>query len=487
MPKLAWSLLPAVLLACTPDSPVCDGQAAVGWTEASHGGDAEADYATVFPEDQLHRLDIAVCLDDLEAAGDELAALVKEYMDSSMPAPEAATACAGLAEGDACSYTSGGTSYGGICALDPEGHLGCAPTEGPTSSLSTEPMWFPVTVSLWGRSWPWVGMRYKGDSSLIHSFTSGSRKLPFRLDFDEYEGTHPETAEQRFFGFKKLTATPGFRDETYLREVLADEVFDAMGVPAPARVLAEVWVDIGRGPEYWGLYTLVEDPSDAMPDHLFGDGGSVYKPDGPCSDWTCFDPAGFEKKAGDEDDFSDVEAAVAALLADRSDPEAWRAGLEATFDVDGFLRWLAANTAMVNWDTYGVRGHNYYLLSDGLRLAWVPWDSSEAFRDDTFPAWSLSLDEVDDAWPLIRYLLDDPVYAAAWRDHVAALLDTPFEADAFATRTAALADLIRPSVEAEEAPFTQLESVGAWEGGLEEMVAFVRDRDTAVESWLAGR
>ena len=63
-----------------------------------------------------------------------------------------------------------------------------------------------------------------------------------------------------------------------------------------------------------------------------------------------------------------------------SEPATWRANLEAVFNVDTFIHWLAVNTVIQNWDTYGTMAHNYYLYNDpttGL-LTWIPWDNNEA-------------------------------------------------------------------------------------------------------------
>ncbi len=70
--------------------------------------------------------------------------------------------------------------------------------------------------------------------------------------------------------------------------------------------------------------------------------------------------------------------------------------------------------------------HNYYLYNDpatGL-LTWIPWDNNEAFKGGSMrTALSMSLDEVNANWPLIRYLMDDPVYQASYVDNVAALIN----------------------------------------------------------------
>ena len=68
-------------------------------------------------------------------------------------------------------------------------------------------------------------------------------------------------------------------------------------------------------------------------------------------------------------------------MADASNAQTWRDGLEQVFDVYGFLRVLAINQAMVNWDSYGCMSHNYYVYSDPSddgRIKWFPWDLNEA-------------------------------------------------------------------------------------------------------------
>ena len=268
-----------------------------------------------------------------------------------------------------------GTSMAGTCTAWTDGLLLCFPDdmggdtggdmgggmggdmggEGGLEFLSEEPSYVPVTVEADDQAWCQVGMRFKGNATLSQTWSLGVGKLPFRLDFDELEEDHPEIDGQRFYGFQKLAFGNGQGDATLLREVLASEILADRGVPVARSAFYRITVDAGEGPVYWGLYTATEDPSDAMLDRVFGeDAGNLYKPDGSCANLTCFDEESFEKKSDEgEADWADIEAFVAALNADRSDPAAWRAGLEATLDVQGFLRWLAVNSAMENWDTYG--------------------------------------------------------------------------------------------------------------------------------------
>lgn len=316
------------------DTASCPAQAAVGWSEASHTKLGTADYDRVLPRDGVQRLDIVICDEWFAAMQDNLAAFV--------------------------------------AAADTDAEDGEAPDAG---AELDEPIYVEAAVSYGGMTWPYVGVRYKGNSSLTYSAQAGIQKLPLRLDFDEWEDARPETDDQRFFGFKVLSLSPGYHDPAYTREKLVDEMLELEGVPAVRSAFYEVWIDAGQGPTYWGLYTAIEDPSNkAFLDRVFGENaGNLYQPESGCADWECFDAEDFAKENHqDEADWSDVEAAIAALHADRTDAAAWRAGLEAAFDVPGFMRWLAVNTSMGNWDSYGLMPHNYFLYGDpghGGRLA----------------------------------------------------------------------------------------------------------------------
>jgi spore coat protein CotH len=379
---------------------------------------------------------------------------------------------------------------------------------GPLDMIGRDPIYVPVTVQHDGRTWTRVGMRYKGNSSLMMASMGGDGKIPFRLDFDRYEEQFPEVRNQRFYGFQKLTFSSNFGDDSQIRELFVTEVFRDRGVPAPRAAFYRVFVDAGAGPEYWGFYTMIEDPADgAMLDAQFGGrSGNLYKPDGPGANWTQFSQDGFPKKTNQKQaDFSDVEEAIAALHAQPGPGSAvWRSALDARFDVDLFLRWLAVNTAVQNWDTYGAMPHNYYLYGDPGqkgRLRWIPWDNNFALgagfggrgggfapggppglpgggppagapfvffgRGGAPPAAAAngqnppvpfqmpmmfgSGDDVLHAqvgaqWPLISRLMADDVYAARYREHLARALEGLFAPDAASARMRQLHALILDSV-----------------------------------------
>ena len=406
-----------------------------GWTVETHCKGIDADYEQVFDDSTVHRIDITVSAEDYAATMDNLGEILG----------------------------SGG------------------PGGGPLDDTE-EPMYVPVTVEYNDLTWWHVGMRYKGNSSLHSAWRSDTRKLSFRFNFDKFEDEHPEIDDQRFYGFKKMTFSNGFKDKSLLRDKIAADLFREAGVPAARGTFVRVYVDFGEGPTYFGLYTMIEDPSDEMLETQFGsDEGNLYKPEGDAATWRAdartFVEDHFEKKTQeDQADWTDVYSAWDALHANRSNPEEWRANLEAVFDVDAFLRCLAVNQVIVNWDSYGLMNHNYYVYADPSndgRIVWFPWDLNEAMllnNRNGDVSTSIMLDMVNEEWPLIRYLLDDEEYRAQYKNEVQAFLDGPFQTDAVLDRLQANHDLIAPyldgTVSEEKAPYTFFRNPGEFGNSL---------------------
>ena len=560
---------PAPLLAGLPQAE----RRPAGWEESTHGQRA-ADYGRVFAVDRVHELRIVIPPASFAAMQDDLRTItplgggMRGFGPGGPPGRGGlagrgglppflepfAAACSEKEAGAACSaegVTGRCNAFPpvGFGAAGPASRV-CMATEpaafgpgrglpgggGALKMIARDPMYVPVSVEYDGRVWTRVGMRYKGNSSLAMGSMSGNGKIPFRLDFDRYEDEYPETRNQRFHGFQKLTFSSNFGDDSQLREALASEIFRERGVPAARAAFYRVVVDTGAGPEYWGLYTIIEDPADgAMLTAQFGSAsGNLYKPDGPGADWTRFDPEGFPKKTNEKEaDFADVQAALAALHAPQTDAAAWRARLEATFDVPLFLRWLAVNTTIQNWDAYGAMAHNYYLYGDPAqkgRLRWIPWDNNFSLGAGPFgggaggpvavvapfppgggppgappgagrgggPPFAMFGGGNDvlhrqagERWPLIARVLADETYAARYRSELARALEGSFALDTAAARIRTLHRMIAPAVvgeRGERGSHTTVSSPDAFERAVDGptgLLATIRSRHEAVRAALA--
>jgi spore coat protein H len=101
-----------------------------------------------------------------------------------------------------------------------------------------------------------------------------------------------------------------------------------------------------------------------------------------------------------------------------TDAADWRSKLDATLDTKTFLKYLAINTTIQNWDTYGRMTHNYFLYNNpanGL-LTWIPWDNNEALQTGK-QSGSLNLNFSGlnaSQWSIIRYMYQDAVYKSQY-------------------------------------------------------------------------
>ena len=465
-----------------------------GWLDASHSNSAEPDYETVFPDDAVNEIAITIAPDQWALMQADMVDLLGE------PGAAGRGGFPGLGGGQ----EGFGQGFGGAPAGFPPGVDGEFPelpadfadrmregggAFGPGgfgaggSLVSRNPTWVEATVEFEGQEWTHVGVRYKGNSTLTSSWSSGSLKLPLKFDFDEFEDDYPEIKNQRFFGFKQLSLSNLVADDSYLRDTTAYDLLEAAGLVAAQTAFYHVTLEYGEGPVDLGIYVVVEPIDDTViPGFFGGDDGNIYEGEGTAASFAAGTreeiPASFQKENNDDSDWSDLEELYDLLHSDtrKTAAEQWRAALEQVFDVDVFLRWLALSSALENWDAYGGMAHNYYLYDDpesGL-ITWISWDHDRILSagggggfaeaggggpadpavgragrfgggfGGNFGSTSLDREETTDSWPLIRFLLDDPVYQALYLDHLADIEATVFDVDAILERSAWYQALLEP-------------------------------------------
>ena len=216
---------------------------ATDWTTTTHSKSADPDFEEVFDNSQVKRFDISITSERWQLMLDDMTDLYGEF---------------------------GGSNQG-------------PPGGGPGGSgdFSDEnPIFVPADVYYNDTQWYRVGVRFKGNSSLMSSWLSGILKLSLKLDFDEFEDDYPQIDNQRFYGFKKLSLKNNYEDTSFLREKIAADVFEDAGLAVSHTAFYEVHIDHGDGPEYFGLYTLVEEVDDTVIETQFANNeGNLYKPE----------------------------------------------------------------------------------------------------------------------------------------------------------------------------------------------------------------
>lgn len=451
----------------------------------SHSNDTAPDYSVVFPSNLVNSIVITISPENWQAIQDDLSNLLGAFgtgqnQGGRQPGNAGQPANAGQ-RGNAGQPANAGQRGGG----------------GQINFTEEDPIWIPVTVSFGDEVWEHVGFRYKGNSTLNGAWNSGSLKIGFKLNFDKFEDDYPEIDNQRFFGFDEMSFSSNYSDSSYLHEKVAADVFREAGIPAAHTAFYAISMDYGEGQQYIGLYTGIEEVDDTVLDTQFGNNdGNLYKPEGTGASFIAgtFDEASFEKKTNeDEADFSDILALFDALHADTrlSNPEVWRENLEAVLDVGEFMQWLAVNTVIQNWDTYGAMAHNFYLYNNeatGL-LTWIPWDNNEALSNGgrNNNNGSLDLTGTSNDWPLISFLINDPVYQALYITYVQETVNTVFNPEHMTPIYETFHALIAPYVTgtATGSPDLAFESSAIFENSLTELINHVNQRYTLAQAYVS--
>ncbi len=424
------------------------------WSEETHSNAAEPNYDVVFAQGEVLRIDITIQPSDWSAMWSDLSS----------------------------NLSSSSSGFGGM--------MGGNNTM--ITDLDFTPIWAPCTITFNDTDWYNVGVRFKGNSSLSTTYSSGNEKLSLKLDFDQYEDDYPELKNQRFYGFKQLNLNNNYEDESLMREKVGADLFRAFGLASAQTAFCTVYINYGSGVVYFGVYTLVEEVDDTVLDSQFSDGsGNLYKPEEDASTFKSgtYDESEFNLKTNTESpDYSDVEALYTALHDSKrsSDNEAWQEGVESVFNVDVFLKWLAANAVIQNWDTYGNMGHNYYLYNnpeDG-KLTWIPWDNNEAFQEGDDSIEINEMASVTSAWPLISYLYDVDDYIDTYKGYLQQFVDEVFIVSDMQALYAQYYDLLVDYAYAEGSGRTFISPDSEFDSAVSTLKSHVQTRVTKVNNYL---
>lgn len=334
-----------------------------------------------------------------------------------------------------------------------------------------------------------IAVRPKGNSSLKSvAQDNTSDRYSFKIDFNYY------VDGQSFFGLTKLNLNNVFGDASYMREYLAYEAMDDLGVESPRTTYVALYINDA----YFGLYLAVEDVNDSFLYSHFDDAaGVLYKPDmGVGADLVYVDdleesyPGIYPENATNATNSDIIQ--MMQVFDEKGD-------VASVFDVDTFLKYLAVSTFTVHLDSYqGGMYHNYYLYNNNGYFTFIPWDLNMIFNgfpamDDT-EAVQFLIDEpvIGDMtnYPLVHVLLSDDAYMAKYHQYLEMLMAGYFEQTRFEKRVDEVFNMIKSYVETDPTSFYTYEAFEAkvYTGNATEMgiLDFVNKRSISVKQQLAG-
>ena len=295
-----------------------------------------------------------------------------------------------------------------------------------------------------------VAIRTKGGSSLNSVAQSTSDRYSFKVDINEY------VDGQKFFGLKKFTLQNSFNDPSYMREVIAYELMDEMGVPSPEHAYVNFYVN-GK---LFGFYLMVEViDGEFLENHFANANGDLYKPDGVGSDlkWISSNISSYSDINLQTNEESTDNGAFINFV------ESLDQGETDKVDVDTLLRYMSVSSALSNLDSYhGSLAHNYYLYEQDGIFSLLPWDFNESFGSFNMGCNGVDIRElyIDEPVsgamserPLINNVFANPAYLAIYHDYLWQLINGSLATDTFTARVNTIADLIREHVENDPSAF----------------------------------
>ena len=236
----------------------------------------------------------------------------------------------------------------------------------------------PATVTVDGKKYPGVGVKFRGMSSFHHVPAGHKRSLNLSVDFID--------DTQRLHGYKTLNLLNCNGDPSMMSTVLYSHLASAH-LPVPQANFVKVVIN-GRS---WGVYANVEQfNKQFIAKHYGTTEGARWKVSGnPQADgglrYLGEDVAGyrerFEIKSKDRPESWQALIALCRTL-DKTPPEKLEEALKPILDVDGLLWFLAFDVALVNSDGYWTRASDYSIYLDPKgKFHILPHDMNEAMRE----------------------------------------------------------------------------------------------------------
>ncbi|MBI3864810.1 MAG: CotH kinase family protein [Planctomycetia bacterium] len=235
----------------------------------------------------------------------------------------------------------------------------------------------PATLTVDGKKYPKVGVHFRGASS--YGMIPAGSKRSFNLAVDLAD------SKQRFLGYKTLNLLNAHEDASFMSTVLYSHIARKY-IPAPKANFVKVVIN----GESWGLYANVQQfNKDFLAENFKSTKGTRWKVRGSPGGGGGLDYVGdniddykrrYEMKTDDGDKAWKGLIALCKTLQE-TPLENLEAALSPTLDIDGVLKFLALDCALINCDGYWIRASDYSIFRDDkLVFHIVPHDMNEAFR-----------------------------------------------------------------------------------------------------------
>ena len=269
-----------------------------------------------------------------------------------------------------------------------------------------------------------IGVRFRGNTSL------NAQKKSFKINVDKY-------VDQNFYGLSELNLIGNQNDPSLLRAKLCWDFFRDAGVPACRTSYIRVYVN----ETYMGVYLHVEQIDNRFADVRFDDGtGNLWKClYGSDLNYQGTNPTLYTDDAYDlvENEFQNNYAELAQFInvLNNNPLSSLPCELEKVFNVHDYLKIMAADMLLGNWDNYIFNKNNFYLYHNEKtgKLEYIPYDLDNTLGIDwvnvdwaqrNLYTWTTSSNR-----PLFTRLLQIPAYRNEFSNYVNEFVANTFNAN----------------------------------------------------------
>ena len=396
------------------------------------------------------------------------------------------------------------------------------------------------SVTIGGETVQYAGIKTKGNLTLSSVWNSDSDRFSFTVNFGKYIKKKTDGKTQNFHGLSKVAFNNIYGDASLMKEYLSYELMTKMGVDTPCYSLVNLYVN----DELWGVYMMVESIDDSLTERTLGEKSDyLVKPESSGGDLVYdsaldeyidengdfnFDDIEYPTDSSnplykynglwenDEDTFDDVKDMLPTVFkwmkqlnelsnTEDANTDDYIEQLESIMDVDSILRYFAANTYLVNLDSYqSEKMQNYalYMSKEGVAHI-LPWDYNYSFGgygvSNAAEMVNFSIDNpvVDVTLaerPLLNVLLQNDELKAKYEQYLSDCCiiaseggttsdGETYEADNFATILAKYAETLNETYGNDPTAFY---TVSQYQSATENLTALIKDRTTAVLQQLDG-
>ncbi len=235
----------------------------------------------------------------------------------------------------------------------------------------------PATLTVDGKTYPNVGVHFRGMSSYMGVPAGSKRSLNIALDMAD--------PNQRLHGYKTLNLLNSHEDASMMSSVLYSHIARQY-IPAPKANFIKVVIN----GESWGVYPSVQQFDKVFLEENFkttkgtrwkvrgspgGGGGLEYLGD-DINEYK----RRYEMKSGDSAKAWKALANLCKVL-NTTPPDKLESALRPICDLDGLLWFLALDVALINCDGYWIRASDYCMyLDEKGKFHFIPHDMNESFR-----------------------------------------------------------------------------------------------------------